>query len=106
MSAPPLRVGWSVIKGLYCTGDWAVQGLFCTGGWASQGLYCACLFSPPAKAALEKRVEQLEKDHQELLNENIRITEDSHSLVRALMLSVWGVSVYWGSWESVCVGRG
>ena len=37
-----------------------------------------------AKVALEKRVEQLEKDHQELLNENIRITEDSHSLVRTL----------------------
>jgi hypothetical protein len=25
-------------------------------------------------------VEQLEKDHQELLNENIRMTEDSHNL--------------------------
>ena len=38
------------------------------------------LFSPLAKAAIESRMEQLEKDHQELLNENISITENSQSL--------------------------
>ena len=56
------------------------------------------LLPPPAKAALEKRVEQLEKDHQELLNENIRITEDSHSLVS--MCVCQGVC----GWGDQCVG--
>ena len=61
------------------------------------------LLPPPAKAALEKRVEQLEKDHQELLNENIRITEDSHSLVSMCVWTVC-VRVCVGGVISVCVG--
>ena len=41
---------------------------------------CVELVACAAKVTLERKVEQLEKDHQELLNENLRITEDSHNL--------------------------